>query len=173
MLQNAVNGIEELRQVKNTADLMKVNSGRELSYDQYTNLLHSAAVLYDSQFIAKKGKRQVLLHHLNNQSDDYYEDTSNSFDIDTSIDIIQAYKSSFNNSTKPKSASHVKPKVLMSREKWFSLNQSQKEIWDQLDDDAKSIILGLSKPENIIKKYPSKDKFNNKRHINLHKISAF
>ena len=37
MLQNAVNGIDELRQVKNTADHMGATSGTTLTYDEYVH----------------------------------------------------------------------------------------------------------------------------------------
>jgi hypothetical protein len=39
MLQNAVLGIDELRHVKNTADLMSTSSGHPLGYDEYCSLL--------------------------------------------------------------------------------------------------------------------------------------
>lgn len=138
MLQNAVHGVEELRQVKNTADLLKVNSGRELSFDQYVNLLHSAAVAHDNQFIAKKNKRQVFEHELLSNQSSYESDTLvRQFDIDTSIDVIQANSTS--SSFKPYDRNNHKPimRPLMSRDKWFSLNQNQKDIRDQLDDKAK------------------------------------
>jgi hypothetical protein len=47
MLQNAVNGIMELRQFKNTADQMGTTSGILLTYDEYTTLLLSAASACD------------------------------------------------------------------------------------------------------------------------------
>jgi hypothetical protein len=49
MLQNSVNGIDELRQVKNTADHMGTTTGSTLSYDEYITLLLSAASAYDDQ----------------------------------------------------------------------------------------------------------------------------
>jgi hypothetical protein len=38
----------------------------------------------------------------------------------------------------------------MSSNKWFSLNDSNKAIWDSLDDQAKAIILGYVPPTNTI-----------------------
>jgi hypothetical protein len=53
MLQNAGNGIDELCQVKNTADHMATTSGNMLTYDEYVTLLLSAASAYDDQFKPK------------------------------------------------------------------------------------------------------------------------
>ena len=50
MLENAVAPIPELRQVKLHADLDTTRSGIPLTYQQYMNLLLSAAAAYDNQF---------------------------------------------------------------------------------------------------------------------------
>ena len=42
MLENAVTNIDELRHVKNAADLERTKSGRSLTYEQYSSLLLSA-----------------------------------------------------------------------------------------------------------------------------------
>jgi hypothetical protein len=62
MIQNAVNGIDELRQVKNTSDHMGATSSTTLTYDEYATLLLSDASAYDDQFKPKRAKRHVLLH---------------------------------------------------------------------------------------------------------------
>jgi hypothetical protein len=54
MLQNLVNGIDELRQVENTSDHMGAKSGTTLSYDKYVSLLLSAAPAYDDQYKPKR-----------------------------------------------------------------------------------------------------------------------
>jgi small nuclear ribonucleoprotein (snRNP)-like protein len=54
MLQNLINGIMELQQVKNTTDQMGTTSGTLLTYDEYTTLLLSAASAYDDQFNHKE-----------------------------------------------------------------------------------------------------------------------
>jgi hypothetical protein len=71
MLQNAVNSIDELCQVKNTADHMGATSGTTLTYDEYVTLLLSAASAYDDQFTPKRAKRHVLLHGIHDYSDDH------------------------------------------------------------------------------------------------------
>ena len=150
MLQNAVNGIMELRQVKNTADQMGTTSGSTLTYDEYTTLLLSAATAYDDQFTAKKAKRHVMMHDI--QSDDIgiddgtcYPDEDASFDIDCPVSSIQAYATNFRSNNGSKSMS---TKVRMPSNKWFSLSDTNKAIWDRLDDNAKAIILGYVPPTN-------------------------
>jgi hypothetical protein len=53
MLQNAVHPVQELRAVKTQADQHKPQTEKELTYDQYVNLLLSAASAYDAQFAPK------------------------------------------------------------------------------------------------------------------------
>jgi hypothetical protein len=58
--------LRELRQVKNTALLIKqANSGKDLTYDEYVQLLTHTASNYDNGQIKAKGKRQVYIHDIN------------------------------------------------------------------------------------------------------------
>ena len=157
MLQNAVHGIAELRQVKNTADQMGATSGTTLSYDEYTSLLFSAATAYDDQFKVRKAKRHVMSHDIQNDSsyisdDIVYPDDNETFDIDCPISSIQAYATNFRTNANPKNNSN---KVRMSSDKWFSLSDQNKTIWDRLDDKAKAIILGYVPPTSHSSTRPS------------------
>jgi hypothetical protein len=149
MLQNAVNGIMELRQVKNTADQIGTTSGNLLTYDEYTTLLLSAASAYDDQFKAAKSKRHVMLHEFHHDKagpgDDHYHSDDASFDIDCPVSSIQAYATNLRPNSGSKSAL---TKVCMHSNKWFSLSDSNKTIWDHLDDQAKGIILAYVSPTN-------------------------
>ena len=49
MLQTAVHPLQELRQVKATAALLKAHHGKDITYDAYVALLLSAATDYDSK----------------------------------------------------------------------------------------------------------------------------
>jgi hypothetical protein len=69
MLQNAVNGIDELRHVKNTADQMATTNGSTPTYNEYTTLLLSAAAAYNDQFKHKKSRRNVSLQDLHDDHD--------------------------------------------------------------------------------------------------------
>ena len=151
MLQNSVHGINELRQVKNTADQMGANSGTTLTYDEYASLLLSAATAYDDQFKAKKAKRHVMLHDFQHDEAypdiDEYSDDNEIFDIDCPVSSIQAYATNFRSTSGSKSGPRSNTsKVRMSSDKWFSLSDSSKAIWDRLDEKAKAIILGYSLP---------------------------
>jgi hypothetical protein len=95
MLQVTVHPFRELRQVKNTALLIKqANSGKDLTYDKFL-LTHSASD-YDNVEIKAKGKRQVYLHDINEETFDTYDEVTyvyEPFDIDTPVEAIQAYAS--------------------------------------------------------------------------------
>ena len=186
MLQNAVNGIDELRQVKNTADHMGATTGSTLSYDEYITLLLSAASAYDDQFKVKKGKRHVLFHDIQDDyatpDDDAAFDPDANFDIDCPVSSIQAYATNFR--SKPMGRPN-QSKVRMPSDKWFGLDATSKAIWDRLDDKAKSIILGYTKPDqkqqgfsssNVpFGKSPSSQPHRPpfKAQVNLHDISAY
>jgi hypothetical protein len=90
MLENAVQDISELKQVKNNADLEKTKTGKALTFAQYKSLLVSAATAYDGTFKPKHTKHAVYEHEfLSNDDgcDDYGDET---YDIDTPIATIQA-----------------------------------------------------------------------------------
>ena len=152
MLENAVHDLDELRQVKAQADQHKTQTGRALTYEQYTELLKSSASAYDSQFTpksrhaARAPKRAVYEHDLVPDDafgvDDYY-------DIDSSVDVIEAH---FHD----RSAN-------MSRERWKRLSAETRTKWDEISAEDKKIILGIS----------SKPPPPTPRKANLHEISAY
>jgi hypothetical protein len=82
--------------VKNTALLIKqANSGKDLTYDKYVQLLTYAASDYNNQ-IKVKDKRQVYIHDIKDDTFDTYDDATSEyepFNIDTPVDTIQAYAS--------------------------------------------------------------------------------
>ena len=176
MLENAVHPITELRQVKNNADLQKTNTGKSLTYDEYLNLLLSAAAAYDNQFAAKnKAKRQVFTHDQYDANESYEVDDS--YDIDAPVSLLVA------NATERHSKKQVKfgnRTVHMPRDKWYNLDSKNKEIWDKLDDKAKSIILGYDNSIGTNKSSFSQQQSNHKpktsfqRHqANLHELTAY
>ena len=173
MLENAVHPVTELRQVKNTADLAKTKNGKSLTYDEYLNLLLSAAAAYDNQFAAKKNKRQVFIHEQYDYDDHDAEDES-AYDIDAPVSLLLAnaterHNKGFNRNNRNQS-------VRMPRERWFNLDQQSKQVWDRLDNKAKSIILGYepTKPTTttpFTSFQPTNS--NNQRKVNLHDMSAY
>ena len=174
MLQTAVHPLQELRQVKATAEMLKVHHGKDIDYDAYVSLLLSCASDYDSKNIINKSKRQVYQHDLA-EHEEYYTNETHLFDIDTPVDTIQAFASNF----RPRPQRNVmSDRVRMPKDKWFSLDQKTKDLWDQIDDKQKSIILGYEKP--TAPPYTSNGKPPNRQHfplprrnINLHDMSAY
>ena len=175
MLQTAVHPLQELRQVKVTAELLKVHHGKDIDYDAYVTLLVSTASDYDSKNVINKSKRQVYQHDLVEQEDYEYINDTTQFDIDTPVDTIQAFASNF----RPRPPRNgMSDRVRMPKDKWFSLDQKTKDLWDQIDDKQKSIILGYEKPTSP--PYSSNGKPSNRspfplprRNINLHDMSAY
>jgi hypothetical protein len=113
---------------------------------------------------------------MDHDDDDFYDAPYEvaSFDIDTPVDTIQAYASKFS----PRLGSHgMNDRVRMSKDKWLSLDQKTKDLWDQIDDKYKSIILGYAKsssPSPSSNRPPSKLPYSNQRHhSNLHDMSAY
>jgi hypothetical protein len=126
---------------------MVTTSDSMLTWDAYTTLFLSAASAYDDQFKATKSKRHVILHEIQHDKsgtdEDHYHGNDALFDIDCPVSSIQAYATNF----RPNSGSiSTLNKVCMPSNKWFSLSDSNKAIWDRLDDQAKSIILGYVDP---------------------------
>jgi hypothetical protein len=133
MLQTTVHPFQELRQVKATAALLKTRTKKDLNYEAYSTLLLSAATDYDSKHMANKGKRLVYAHDMM----DHYDEKVASFDMDTPVDTIQAFASKFS----PRLGSHgIIDRVCMSKDKWPSLYQKTKGLWDQIDDKYKSLV---------------------------------
>jgi len=169
MLQNAVHPVMDLQNVKNQADQIKTQSGTKVNYEQYCNLLLSAASAYDASFAAKEApslwpkNRAVYLHDV--VEADFYDAQEDmlTYDIDVSIDMLQAQVHQQKPPPKPPRFSPAGMFPRMSKEKWFKLSPEAHEIWDQLDDCSKSIILAP----------PEKSPPNQARNINMHEISAY
>jgi hypothetical protein len=118
-----------------------------------------------------------MLHDIQDDSDDYEHHVKALFDIYCPVSTIQAFATIFcpPGTSKPNST-----KVRMASNKWFGLDENSRDIWDRLDDKAKSIILGYTTPDSsrrtappkaVAGKPPFKPSFN--RQANLHDISAY
>jgi hypothetical protein len=135
MLENAVAKVPELRAVKNQAAQHKTqNGGVELSYEQYCNLLASAAQEYDGSLIrdlkpppsaARRSVYHTEFEPLQTEEDVYYE----SFNIDSSYnDILEANAHGFGG-----------PRL--NADQWGRLPKEVQEKWDEFDREHKAIIL--------------------------------
>jgi len=90
MLQNSVNNIAEVHAVEQQVAQYKMQSGIDLTYLHYCNLLLLAAIEYDSQFYIKKSSKnsyQQLYEH-DVSREDYIQ--MGYYNIDSDLDIIQA-----------------------------------------------------------------------------------
>ena len=96
MLQNVVQPLEKLRQVKNQADQLQAFHGKAVGYDSYCNLLLSATSNYDAEYApkgrvghttAKASKRNVYAHEFADYEEDEFFDAYN---LDSDIVDLQA-----------------------------------------------------------------------------------
>jgi hypothetical protein len=111
-----------------------------LGYDEYCSLLLAAAVSHDEQYKPKITKRQVFNHDTHINEDIQCED-DDQYDIDYPASSLQAFATNFCNRPSMRSSA---PKFTMCSDKWNSPDDKSKDIWDRLDEKAKSIILGYS-----------------------------
>jgi phage gpG-like protein len=143
MLQVAAHPLRELRQVKNTALLIKqTNGGKDLTYDEYVQLLSYAASDYDNIQVPAKNKWQLYQSEIQEDDLNNYKDNlpdSEPFDIDTPVETNQAYAANYRPTPKRGSTDN---RVRVPKERWLSLDDKTKAIWDSIDDKFKNIILG-------------------------------
>lgn len=126
LLQNAVNGITDLRQVKLNADQLVQANGTSTSYEQYRDLLLNACARYDAEW-QSRAQRPVPARRTVYATDvDYGMDDTNGFGFDTSLDVISAYR------------------TRMTGAQWHKLDAESQRIWDSLSDAAKETILSGS-----------------------------
>ena len=133
LLQNAVNGITDLRQVKLNADQLVQANNTGLSYAQYRELLLGACARYDANWesrgttrVPPTTRRTVYMTDVG-----YPPDTSMpSFGFDTPVTTVAAFR------------------ARMTGAQWHKLDSESQRIWDSLPDTAKEIILGDHSPGN-------------------------
>jgi hypothetical protein len=88
LLQNAIHPLQELWQVRLTADQNKVG-GKDLTYEECSfQLVYSAAINYDAQFMKRKGHCSAFIHDLTSYNDSI--GNKGNSDIDTGVDIALA-----------------------------------------------------------------------------------
>ena len=140
MLQNAVHGIPELRQVKTNAELQATITHKDITFSQYDSLLQSSATQYDSSMSQVRKDRNVYLTDIsdNHEANEESIEDNVTYDIDTTIDTIQANVS--------KSTAKASPNTRLPQDKWNHLSNEERNIWNSLSRDAKAIILGISSP---------------------------
>lgn len=131
LLQNAVNGIGDLRQVKLNADQLLQANGYRASYDDYRDLLLNACARYDADWHVRGQQRTPTSAPSNTSTrrtvystDVGYNDHLVDFGFDTPVSVISAFR------------------TRMSGSQWHNLDSASQRIWDSLSDSAKETILG-------------------------------
>jgi hypothetical protein len=130
MLENTVGKVTELRAVKAQADQHKVHSGAKLSYDQYSDLLKSAAQAYDAIFATRSKAPARKVYHSNMQpdNDEPFYDAEDTYDIDSNIQLLSA------NAHRHLLANNSQQ---LTRTQWRGLSKEGQTTWDTLTDDDK------------------------------------
>jgi hypothetical protein len=127
----------------------QASSGKDLTYNKYVQLLAHAASDYDNVQIKAKGKRQVYLHDINEDTfatynkptPDYEPPDYEPFDIDTPVETIQAYASNYSPMSNQGDNNN---QVRITKDRWISLDDKTKAIWDSIEGKFKNIILGCT-----------------------------
>ncbi len=136
LLENAVAPIPALNNIKTVATQLATQYKKPLLFDDYLALLKDAATLYDSRSSAFGGtatrSRKVYQANRDNILDVADFETANSFDIDTPISTIQAYKAQYN------------PAARLHGDVWHQLTDEERNDWDKFSDQTKALILKSS-----------------------------
>ena len=170
MLENCVSPIAALRAVKDQADQHRIHSKQDLSLSQYMDLLLSAAQQYDKQFMqqtTRNPRRRIYEHETEFEFDGEHYSDAESYSIDVPVSTISAF-----------AATSMTRAPRLSRDQWYSLTKEAQTTWDQLSDEAKSVILNLSKsssPSNHNSNHnrPNRRQFppaKPRRQVNAHDI---
>jgi hypothetical protein len=94
-----------------------------------------------------------LSYDINKETLDTYEETNSEyepFDIDTLVDIIQAYASNYRPTS---NRSDNNNQVRMPKDRWISLDDKTKALWDSIEDKSKNIILGYTTSSPYVSSY--------------------
>ena len=131
LLQNAVNGISDLRQVKLNADQLLQANGYTASYENYRDLLLNACARYDAEWHTRaKGAPNGNSRRTVYATDVGPPDDPDSFGFDTPVSVVSAFR------------------TRMSGSQWHNLDAESQRIWDTLSDEAKETILSGSSTNN-------------------------
>lgn len=193
LLQNTVDGVDDLNQVKLQSAHDVTHGQRKLKYEQYKSLLLSAAAAYDTKRgLARPSlPRRIQQHDLvdtsmdapnpslpswqvqEHDSSDSWQlpDTSSTFGIDTDLDTLHIHAAT-SQPRRPPRSSRQPPYPRLTRDQWYSLPPADQATWDQLSPQSKAIILGTTPPSPSPPPSGSTPSSGRRSRINLHDISA-
>ena len=157
MLDNAVQGIEDLRQVRITQATLCQQLGKVPTFSEYLDLLTNAATIYDDHHNQgnvtrnESASRRVYATQATDSSygDDYFQDDYGrydvfqddgaAFDLDEPISTITAFAAQQNRAHRP--AREIDPESRLSAEIFSRLSVDDKRTWTRLSADARRMIL--------------------------------
>jgi Reverse transcriptase (RNA-dependent DNA polymerase) len=161
-LQNAVGEIAELRQVLITAELDEANGGPAQSYQQYMNLLKTAASRYDRTNVNSKSKDKAIFIK-NHSIQEYHEDDD--YDILDDEDEYDLSNILVNVNKRHQPIKGRKQRVnSTNQEKQYQSTWLPKEDWLRIPADIRTKIIEMRTAGN--REQLSKTK------TNKHQISA-
>ena len=171
MLQNAMHDVAELRAVKNQADQMHTHNQRMLTFEEYVQLLTSAAAAYDAQFDNKSGhsarlnRRAVYSHDIIQQSDDADDDRDTFYDIDVGLNVLQA-----NVNERGRPSYGDRPNTRLPAPVWDQMDFNACNSWNSLGSAVKALILNA--PAAAITDADRQPPPRTPRRVNLHELSV-
>jgi hypothetical protein len=176
LLQNAVTGLDVLRQVQINSDLQMTTHGTALTFTQYCSLLINTATGHDKQsnknHSTGKPRRSAFRSETSfgddfhfNDDDVNLEDQSfeSTYGVDTTPSELQAY--AMNQRERPQFKSGSRMPIA----RWKALSAQAKQIWDTMEDDDKALILALQDSRtSTSKSKPDSSKYS----INSHSLAT-
>ena len=152
LLENAVMEIGALQNVQTTA---KISGGKgsksPITFDEYYELLHSAALVYDKsrsdRNSSRAAARKINYHHIEDEEDELIDqDIEFGIDIDDD-DELQTILVNLNDMgrrppSKPNQASFLPSSV------YKKLPQTTRDQWSKLDPEFRASLLRVLKPKD-------------------------
>ena len=170
-----------MRAVQNTADQLKIFTGKGQTYEEYCSLLISAATSYDDHHKPKSflsrhntNNRRVYQHELDSNDGSSWEDQGDfdQFDVHTDVHEIEAYATNFQGSrNNSNNASTFLPQSI-----YKEMDDQSRSAWSQMSPNIKSKIVKSLSPDNQTSatrtsSFPKKGVGG--RNVNLHEISLY
>ena len=159
MLDNAVHGIDDLRQVRITQSTLCQQSGQQPSFQQYLDLLNNAAVVYDSyqqsgSMTRRPDTNTQRVYATHGAYDNFgldevheigteYEFEHTEFDIDAPLSTITAFAAQQRRANRP--AGPPDPSTRLPDSVFNHLSLDDKRTWARLSENARRVILAPNK----------------------------
>ena len=160
LLQNAVDKVAALSQVKATQQQLNMHRpGQKMSFDQYVQLLCTAALQLDkrTKTAGTTRNRGRTVYLTEQESEDYHIDTPVSDLLDSSYSHYDVNES-----------------VRVPTDRWSNMSEEGRKAWLAMPQVDRAALLGLAKPTTTPPRTNPRPPAGKPRprSINLHQISA-